>query len=60
MESAELHFRRKVRWHPLEIVFWLMGSLADRSLQHVWLVLPPPEPRVAQPRARSGVTASAP
>ncbi|MGF6230646.1 iron complex transport system permease protein [Inquilinus ginsengisoli] len=25
----------------LEIVFWLMGSLADRSLQHVWLVLPP-------------------
>ncbi|MGO1077325.1 iron chelate uptake ABC transporter family permease subunit [Inquilinus sp. CA228] len=25
----------------LEIVFWLMGSLADRSLEHVWLVLPP-------------------
>jgi iron complex transport system permease protein len=25
----------------LEIVFWLMGSLADRSLGHVWLVLPP-------------------
>lgn len=24
----------------LEIVFWLMGSLADRSLMHVWLVLP--------------------
>ena len=24
----------------LEIVFWLMGSLADRSLTHVWLVLP--------------------
>lgn len=24
----------------LEIVFWLMGSLADRSLIHVWLVLP--------------------
>lgn len=24
----------------LEIVFWLMGSLADRSLLHVWLVLP--------------------
>ncbi|MFC4349997.1 FecCD family ABC transporter permease [Fodinicurvata halophila] len=23
-----------------EIVFWLMGSLADRSLSHVWLVLP--------------------
>lgn len=23
-----------------EIVFWLMGSLADRSLAHVWLVLP--------------------
>ncbi|WP_142849315.1 iron ABC transporter permease [Telmatospirillum sp. J64-1] len=23
-----------------EIVFWLMGSLADRSLDHVWLVLP--------------------
>jgi iron complex transport system permease protein len=25
----------------LEIVFWLLGSLADRSLAHVWLVLPP-------------------
>lgn len=25
----------------LEIVFWLMGSLADRSLDHVWLVAPP-------------------
>lgn len=25
----------------LEVVFWLMGSLADRSLAHVWLVLPP-------------------
>lgn len=24
-----------------EIVFWLMGSLADRSMLHVWLVLPP-------------------
>lgn len=24
-----------------EIVFWLMGSLADRSMQHVWLALPP-------------------
>ncbi|SNR24627.1 iron ABC transporter permease [Paracoccus sediminis] len=24
-----------------EIVFWLMGSLADRSLLHVWLALPP-------------------
>jgi iron complex transport system permease protein len=24
-----------------EIVYWLLGSLADRSLQHVWLVLPP-------------------
>lgn len=24
----------------LEIVFWLMGSLADRSLPQVWLVLP--------------------
>ena len=23
-----------------EIVFWLMGSLADRSMDHVWLVLP--------------------
>lgn len=23
-----------------EIVFWLMGSLADRSMQHVWLALP--------------------
>jgi iron complex transport system permease protein len=25
----------------LEIFFWLMGSLADRSFTHVWLVLPP-------------------
>lgn len=24
----------------LEITFWLLGSLADRSLQHVWLSLP--------------------
>ncbi len=24
----------------LEIVFWMMGSLADRSLAHVWLVAP--------------------
>ncbi|AXC49579.1 iron ABC transporter permease [Paracoccus suum] len=23
-----------------EIVFWLMGSLADRSMSHVWLALP--------------------
>jgi iron complex transport system permease protein len=23
-----------------EIVFWLMGSLADRSMEHVWLSLP--------------------
>ena len=23
-----------------EIVFWLLGSLADRSLPYVWLVLP--------------------
>jgi len=23
-----------------EIVFWLMGSLADRSMDHVWLTLP--------------------
>jgi len=23
-----------------EIVFWMMGSLADRSMVHVWLVLP--------------------
>lgn len=23
-----------------EIVFWMMGSLADRSLDHVWLALP--------------------
>src|SRR5207244_1540695 len=23
-----------------EIVFWLVGSLADRSLQYLWLVLP--------------------
>ena len=25
----------------LEIVFWLMGSLADRSMNHVWLAAPP-------------------
>jgi len=24
----------------LEIMFWLMGSLADRSFEHVWLALP--------------------
>ncbi|MCC5999500.1 MAG: iron ABC transporter permease [Pararhodobacter sp.] len=24
-----------------EIVFWMMGSLADRSMTHVWLALPP-------------------
>ena len=24
----------------LEIVFWLMGSLSDRSMEHVWLCLP--------------------
>ncbi|TXN21056.1 iron ABC transporter permease, partial [Methylobacterium sp. WL9] len=24
----------------LEIVFWLMGSLSDRSMDHVWLCLP--------------------
>ncbi len=24
----------------LEILFWMLGSLADRSLGHVWLVLP--------------------
>ena len=27
MESADLHFQRKVRWHPLEIVFWLCTLL---------------------------------
>lgn len=25
----------------VEIVFWLLGSLADRSFEHVWLALPP-------------------
>jgi iron complex transport system permease protein len=24
----------------VEVVFWLLGSLSDRSLEHVWLVLP--------------------
>ena len=24
----------------MEIVFWMMGSLADRSMQHVWLAAP--------------------
>jgi iron complex transport system permease protein len=24
----------------LEIVFWMLGSLADRSMEHVWLALP--------------------
>jgi iron complex transport system permease protein len=24
----------------LEVVFWLMGSVANRSMEHVWLVLP--------------------
>ena len=27
MESANQHFQRKVRWHPLEIVFWLCTLL---------------------------------
>ena len=27
MESAKSHFERKVRWHPLEIVFWLCTLL---------------------------------
>jgi branched-chain amino acid transport system permease protein len=27
LESADLHFQRKVRWHPLEIVFWLCTLL---------------------------------
>ena len=27
MESASTHFQRKVRWHPLEIVFWLCTLL---------------------------------
>ncbi len=25
----------------VEIVFWLLGSLADRGFEHVWLALPP-------------------
>lgn len=25
----------------LEITFWLLGSLADRSMQHVWIAAPP-------------------
>ncbi len=25
----------------LEIVFWMLGSLSDRSLEHLWLVAPP-------------------
>ena len=27
MESASAHFQRKVRWHPLEIAFWLCTLL---------------------------------
>ncbi len=27
-------------YSALEIMFWLMGSLADRSMDHVWLCLP--------------------
>ena len=27
-------------WAASEIVFWMMGSLADRSMTHVWLALP--------------------
>jgi branched-chain amino acid transport system permease protein len=27
LENANSHFRRKVRWHPLEIVFWLCTLL---------------------------------
>ena len=25
----------------LEIIFWILGSFADRSMEHVWLALPP-------------------
>mgnify|MGYP001138196969 CR=1 FL=1 len=39
--SASSSLARRARWHWPEIVFWLMGSLADRSMSHVWLVLPP-------------------
>lgn len=28
-------------WATLEIVFWLLGSLADRSFEHFWLAAPP-------------------
>ena len=27
-------------WAANEIVFWMMGSLADRSMAHVWLAVP--------------------
>lgn len=27
-------------WAANEIIFWMMGSLADRSMTHVWLALP--------------------
>jgi branched-chain amino acid transport system permease protein len=27
LENAKSHFERKVRWHPLEIVFWLCTLL---------------------------------
>ncbi|MGR3515142.1 MAG: FecCD family ABC transporter permease [Paracoccaceae bacterium] len=27
-------------WAANEIVFWMMGSLADRSMTHVWIALP--------------------
>ncbi len=28
------------RWAMLEIVFWLMGSLENRSMEHLWLAAP--------------------
>jgi iron complex transport system permease protein len=39
MTSLALNFAPSP-YAALEILFWMLGSLADRSLAHVWLVLP--------------------
>ena len=43
MAGAITHLVLNLSKNPFavnEIVFWMMGSLADRSLTHVWLALP--------------------
>lgn len=39
MTSLALNFAPSP-YAALEIIFWILGSLTDRSMQHVWLALP--------------------